>query len=420
MTAQTITEVDGTSCVPPADIGAIAASDQAKGPTRSRFHGQILDTDGHYYLEPEALGELLKGFKDPGGFVMSFLKRYVGSPADVEARKHNREKVWSTKGISALGSCDAKDRVEALDLMGMRSQLIFPNDYSREMRVDDDMARFICSRYNDVALDWAAQADPDRLRIVAQINTHDVDYATAEVERVIKRGAKAIVIPCAKPMGGVSPAHSKWDRFWSILQEAQVPFTIHLGGGGLTAIKEPDDPMLPDRGWSDSDTLRVPPAERVGGEEAVSPYFLLVAHIPAEVFLISAVMGGLFEKFPRLTFGIFEFGTGWIGPTLERMDGWAAFLAKVANKKYPLKPSDYVRRNVRVSPFFHEDFATTAERYNLKDIFCFMSDYPHMEGGKDPIGAYKKNADRLGPEFERAFFVDNARSLFPGLKAVAA
>lgn len=408
-------QIDGSSCVPASDIAAIADA-STEHMSSNPYKGEILDTDGHVYLEPGPLGELLDGLPDPGGFIMRFLNKYSGSDEDKEARAHNREKLWDTKGISALGALDAKDRLEALDLMGIKSQMIFPNDFMAEMRINSETAFKVCSRYNDWALDWAKEGgDTDRLRMVAQINTGSVDYAYSELQRVLKKGAKVITLPCAQPPAGVSPAHKIWEPFWALCEEAKVAVTLHLGAGGLTASTVAEDPMLPDRGWSDSDTLRVPPAHRTGGEEAVSPFFLLVAHMPAETFLISSVMGGLFERFPELRFGLFEFGTAWMGPTIERMDAWAGFLSKVAGVKYPLKPSEYVRRNVRTSPFFHEDFAATAENYGLHEIFCVMTDYPHLEGGRDPFGSYMKTASKLGPKFTKDFFQENGKWLFPDL-----
>ncbi|MGE0385249.1 MAG: amidohydrolase family protein [Gammaproteobacteria bacterium] len=377
------------------------------------FAGRILDTDGHLYLKPDALRDLTREMKYGGGFVLKFLDRFFGSEEDRRARAGNRDKVWATKGISALGAYDAAERLEAMDRMGIQAQMIFANTFSSEMRVNSDAARRVCRAYNDYVLDWARGGDADRLRVAAQINMGDIDWALAETARCIKAGFKAITLPAAVPPGGVSPAHARWAPLWAMCQEANVVATLHLGAGGLTACEDPDDPMFPDRGWADADTLSNPPAERAGGEEAVSPYFLLVAHIPAEVFLITMVMGRVFERFPRLRFGMFEFGTSWIGPTVARMDMWAAFLEKTSGRRYEMKPSDFVRRNVRVAPFWHEKFAETVSKYGLQDVFCFMSDYPHHEGGRDPVGAMRRWTGEIGAGYDRAFFIDNARLMFP-------
>lgn len=379
------------------------------------FAGQVLDADGHFYIEPGPLKELMKGLDHGGGFVLDFLQRFVDSDEDRKARAGNRDRVWATKGISAMGAIDPQERLEAMDAMGVKAQLLFPNTFSSEIRVNSGAARTVCRAYNDLALSWSKRGDPNRLRVVAQINMGDVDWAYAELDRCIKAGFRAVTLPCAVPPGGVSPAHRTWDRFWSMLEEADVTASIHLGNGGLTASRDPIDPMLPERGWADADSLNAPPAERAGGEEAVSPYFLLVAHIPAEVYLVTMVMGRVFERHPRLRFGIFEFGVSWLGPTCDRMDMWASFLERVSGQKYSMKPSDFVRRNVRIAPFWHEKCAEPVRKHSLQDVFCFMSDFPHHEGGRDPVGAATKWTREIAPDYERAFFVENGKLLFPGL-----
>jgi hypothetical protein len=52
------------------------------------------------------------------------------------------------------------------------------------------------------------------------------------------------------------------------------------------------------------------------------------------------------------------------------MDLWASFMNKVG-VKYDMKPSEYVRRNVRVTPFWHEDLPLMINRYGWKEIYCF-------------------------------------------------
>jgi len=82
---------------------------------------------------------------------------------------------------------------------------------------------------------------------------------------------------------------------------------------------------------------------------------------------------------------------------------------------YPLKPSDYVRRNVRVTPFWHEDLVRIIDRYGLSEVYTFNSDYPHIEGSRDPVGKFRKWTDQLSANYERAFYRDNAILLFPGM-----
>jgi uncharacterized protein len=143
---------------------------------------------------------------------------------------------------------------------------------------------------------------------------------------------------------------------------------------------------------------------------------MMIAHMGAEVYLQAMVMGGVFERFPKLRLGIIECGAKWVGPCVERMDLWTDFMAKVG-RAYPMKPSEYVKRNVRVTPFWHENLPLMIQRYGLEDIYIFSTDYPHLEGSRDPIGKFRKWLKDLPADYAQRFFIDNAKLIFPGVSA---
>src|SRR6185369_7578085 len=295
---------------------------------------------------------------------------------------------------------------------GIRKQLLFPNTGGIEMRAHTEAELAVCSRYNDYAIDFTRRTG-GRAVAVCQINMQEPGWAIREVERVIKLGAKCVTLACNAPPGGVSPSHSKWDPFWARLQEANVPATLHLGSSGLISSRQNGDFMFPEWAWGESETLRNKPAFRAGGEEAISPYFMLVAHVGPEVFLQTMIMGKVFDRFPRLRFGIIELSAAWVGPAVERMDLWSEFMNKVG-VKYDTKPSETMRRNVRVTPFWHENLPQIVERYGLEECWVFSTDYPHLEGSRDPIGKFSAHLAKIGKAgYDRKFFVDNVKLLFP-------
>ena len=381
------------------------------------FAGQILDGDGHMYMDGDVLRHVAGGLD--GGQMLTYIEDYLESDDFADDRSRNRDELWTVKGIGALGALHANERREALDAMGVRAQLVFYNTASGELRINSPEAREACRRYNDYSLEWTRQTG-GRARVAMQINMSDRDWALEETRRVIKAGAKVVTLPTSAPPGGVSPAHSQWDPLWAMLEEADVPATLHLGSGGLMASKSAEalaadqDFMLPDRGWGHAETLRGQPANRPGGEEAISPYFMLVAHMSAELFLQTMVMGSVFERFPKLRFGIIELAASWVGPCVERMDLWVEFMGKVG-RKYPMRPSEYMARNVRVTPFWHENLPLMIERYGLEDVYIFSTDYPHLEGSRDPIGKFSKWLSQLPPDYAQKFFIENPRLLFPDL-----
>ena len=159
-----------------------------------------------------------------GGGCHGSLRRgaVLGTLADAgpefkERRERNRRELWATKGLGALGAYDPDERVEALDRMGIKAQLMFANNTLYDLRATTQAARDASVRYNDYALDFTRRTK-GRCRAVCHINTSDVDFAIAEAHRVIKLGAKAVDLPCTQPPGGVSPSHEQWDPLWHCSQ----------------------------------------------------------------------------------------------------------------------------------------------------------------------------------------------------------
>jgi hypothetical protein len=46
-------------------------------------------------------------------------------------------------------------------------------------------------------------------------------------------------------------------------------------------------------------------------------------------------------------------------------------------------------------------------------VYCFASDYPHAEGGSDPVGKFLAQLERFGPATLERFFVTNGQVLIP-------
>ena len=83
------------------------------------------------------------------------------------------------------------------------------------------------------------------------------------------------------------------------------------------------------------------------------------------------------------------------------------------SEKLPLKPSEYIKRNIRVSAFPWENVGVYVDHYGLTDVYCYASDFPHVEGGFDPMGFWSKRLERFGPEMMEKFFVTNGQFLLP-------
>lgn len=113
--------------------------------------------------------------------------------------------------------------------------------------------------------------------------------------------------------------------------------------------------------------------------------------------LAAMIIDGVFERFPRLKFGVIEMGAAWVPGWMRSMDSAAeAFRKSEARlRNLSLKPSEYVQRQVRVTPYPHEP-AGWIIRNAGSSVCLFSSDYPHVEGGRNPVKRFEASLDAEG------------------------
>jgi len=78
-----------------------------------------------------------------------------------------------------------------------------------------------------------------------------------------------------------------------------------------------------------------------------------------------------------------------------------------------IPPSDYVRRQIKVTPFAGEDVGWIM-RSGGEDLLMFASDYPHHEGTDDPIGRFERTMEGLDEAGRTKFYNGNFRSFMGG------
>ena len=183
-----------------------------------------------------------------------------------------------------------------------------------------------------------------------------------------------------------SPTHPDYDGLWARLAESGLPMLFHFGGNGGTQMA---------RAYHNNG--RDPGKDFVGGGENVrSKDFLNVFH-DAENLLACLVLDGTFEQFPGLRCGVIELGAGWVPNLLRSLDHAARAFGRNEPElaKLRLDPSDYIRRQVRFTPWHFEDVGWLIDACG-PDLFLFSSDWPHPEGGRDPLAEFRGLPRRRG------------------------
>ncbi|HTW34822.1 MAG TPA: amidohydrolase family protein [Rhizomicrobium sp.] len=311
-----------------------------------------------------------------------------------------KDVIASAKGWGAYGATDREERRQALDHLGFSRQLVFSTFAGTQFLRGEDLAlKYGGARAHNRGMAEFCKGDP-RLMAVASLPLDDPEQAIAEFERARADGCGAFWIAAA-PAGAMSPGHPALDPLWARLQEAKLPFVLHIGQGTRVLPKAYENNGR-ERG---TDWLG-------GGENLRVLDYMVLPHAP-EIFLSAMVFHGVFERFPNLKGGVIELGGGWVPAFLTRLDMAAKFFMKTDAqlKELTLKPSEYIRRQVAFTPFPGEDVGALIRQAG-PELFLFSSDFPHPEGSKDPIGKFEAVLKDFSEDVKTAFYSGNFERVF--------
>ena len=199
--------------------------------------------------------------------------------------------------------------------------------------------------------------------------------------------------------GDARPTHPDLDPFWARSTEANIPFVLHIGGGAGCST-----------GRSTTTACRSPTtsaAARTSARRTSSPS----ASSPS-VFLGALIYDGVFDRFPNLRGGVIEEGAGWVVSWMRHSTTRQRAFRRTEEPlaSLALKPSEYVRRHLKFTPFPGEEVGWMIEQAGA-ELFMFSTDYPASRGRPRPAGEVR-GGDGLDDDRARhRFFYGNMAEL---------
>ena len=312
--------------------------------------------------------------------------------------------IEASKEIQALGAFDSGDRSKAMDLLGFRKQLVFATHsvampFSPSTKLDPRL-RYGATRAHNRHMADFCHADA-RLMGVAIIPLDDPDLAMAELDQVLTSGLEAVWIP-HRPCGDRSPGHVDLDPFWARLAESGLPFLLHVGGAPLQLAKA----------WMNNG--RAPTKDWLGGGENLRTKDIALLHEGPEAFLTMMALDGVFERHPALRGAAVELGAGWVPELLRRLDWVVKHWSRNDANLQGLSrvPSEQITAQMAFTPFVFEEVGTFIDQSN-PDLYLFSSDYPHIEGGRNPIGRFEASLGDRSESVREKFYAENFLRIFP-------
>jgi hypothetical protein len=227
-----------------------------------------------------------------------------------------------------------------------------------------------------------------RLHPVAHLSLRDADWLEVQLAALDAADVRLAMIAPAL-VDGRPLSHRTHDRIWAAFCRHGITPVFHVA----------EQPRVFADGWYTEDRTTFVPA--------LDAIFIYVA---AAVACTDLILSGTLERFPDLRLGIVELSSLWLPLYLMMLDGGTAFTRQINGiEPGPLSmhPSDYFRRQVRVSSFAYESPAGIIQQLGGTDLLMCCSDYPHSEGTTTPVLDYASFGLDPAAGTAPAFFSDN-------------
>ena len=300
---------------------------------------------------------------------------------------------FASGGLTYADGCEPSSyepgaRVKMLDAWGVDVGVLFPTIGILPFPIQDqELGNAYCRAYNRWQLEFL-QGAKGRVAAIALVNWYDVDTAAAELETCLKAGFKGVFVP-PEVINDVRPSQPHFDPIWRLVEEAGAAACMHVivrftGGGAFGS-------------W--------------GGTRPGSTFsFAMGATSQLIPCLATLVTDQLFERFPALKVVCVEAGCGWAAYLMDRLDEKYALVGRGA--PMPMKPSDYIRRNVWFVAEPEE--RTIGSMLDLvgEDKILWGSDYPHIDSTLEAPNLIRGSIADLSPTRQAAVLGENAKKVF--------
>jgi predicted TIM-barrel fold metal-dependent hydrolase len=354
----------------------------------------VFDADNHLYETREALTKFLPDryhgaidYVEVRGrtkiVVRGRISEYIPNPTfDVVARpgaqedyfRHgnpegkSRREIFGEPMRSIPAFREPAPRVALMDEQGIDRALMFPTLASLiEERLRDDPAlthAAIHALNQWMHETWTFNYE-DRIFPVPVITLPIVERAIDELEWVVERGARAVLIRPAPVPGYRGPRSfglPEFDPFWRKAVDTDVLVAMHSSDSGYDRYTNE---------WMGSDREMLPFQPQA--------FRMLAQWRPIEDAVSALICHGALSRFPELKVAVIENGSTWVEPLLRNL----ADVYKKMPQDFLEDPVEVFKRSIHISPFWEEDLAALAELIGEERVL-FGSDYPHPEGLAEP------------------------------------
>jgi predicted TIM-barrel fold metal-dependent hydrolase len=381
----------------------------------------IVSLDGHAQMPPSAWPEYLEqryhkflpDLNVENQLYTSIMNRFASRSHDTDNYEiFDLDHAYRDGGVQGVWELD--ERIKQMDREGIAAEFIHNGDFRacglffQSSNTDHPME--LCQAgvkgYNRWLHDTFG-SEPDRLYLIGILGAapwRSMDELLAELDWIADRGFKATQVPGYVTYPGQPPLFDAyWDPFWKRCEERGIHLWMHAGqgerqgelGGIFHRVR-----MQIEKEKGDLNEA----AQRLSSEFNKGQIF---ASVKPRRAMWQIMMGGVFDRFPKLRLALSEVYGDWMPGTMRYLDEqYAQHKDKLPATR---KPSEYWQSNCINGLSFIRRCEVELRHQIGVDTMAFGRDYPHGEGTWPNTTLWLRDALGGIPEAEaRAIMADNA------------
>ncbi len=327
----------------------------------TRVNKRFRDRAPHLVYD-EKMGDLmvLEGAKP---IVLSLASAAGEDPKDLLTKRGKNAKF----DVLPKGGWEVEARLAAQDRDGVAAEVLYPTVGMEVCNLQDNELKKACmDAYNLWVAELTASA-PERLFGLGQTPMRNIDESMNDLRQIKELGMVGVMLPGIPAIEGHDYHSDVYDPFWDACVDLELPPSFHIltSGGGGAALNQ------------------------VRGHKLNAFMGIIRAN---QDIMGMMVLGGVFERNPKLKIVCVEADAGWVPHYLQRMDhGYAYHRYWMRATPLARKPSEYFLDHIALT--FQNDAIALKSKddLNIKHLL-WANDYPH------PDSTWPNSQSIIGPQ----------------------
>jgi predicted TIM-barrel fold metal-dependent hydrolase len=366
---------------------------------------KVFDADAHV-VEPKDLWErfLEPRYRSRVSWRQPFEGMNRFRPVTVDGRYTQSHKTlygkqqeavrWTTEAMVAkyggvvTRGFDGASVAESMKAEGVDLMVLYGPGYDMWVEgIDPDLQAGMARGYNR----WAEEmreTSGGRVLAAGPVPLNDITRAVEEVRFAYDKLGTRCFWARPNPFNHRNLGDAYYDPLWQVLQDLDVSFATHefMGLNGVSAGSE--------------------------RFESFVEWHSCVHQMEAQMAMLSMIVNGVYERFPRLRVAYMEAGAAWVPSWLHRIEEHVELAGWLETPQCTKEPIEYFERNCYVTTECDEHLLYHVIDELGDSRILFETDYPHPDSKYPRAVRTFLGHERLSAESKRKILWDNAVAFY--------